>query len=79
MPPIIESNKALHGLPKTSQYFQEFLSKGFLKLRFVRKISDQQLFVRRRKGSIFYLSAHSDHYLVVACTKDSHLNCRVRE
>jgi len=27
MPPIIELNKALYGLPKASQYFEEFLSK----------------------------------------------------
>ena len=26
MPPIVELNKALYGLPKASQYFEEFLS-----------------------------------------------------
>jgi hypothetical protein len=41
MPPIVELNKALYGLPKATQYFEEFLSKELLKLGFVRTVSDQ--------------------------------------
>ena len=48
MPPIVELNKALYGLPKASQYVEEFLSKALWKLGFVRTVSDQQLFVLRK-------------------------------
>jgi len=78
MPPIVELNKALYGLPKASQYFEEFLSNELLKIGFVRTISDQQLFVLRRHGALCYLSTHVDD-LFVACTKGSQLNDWVRE
>jgi len=78
MPPIVELHKTLYGLPRVSQYFEEFLSTELLKLGFVRTISDQQLFVLRRNGSLCYLSTHVDD-LFVACTKGSQLNDWVRE
>jgi len=77
MPPIVELHKALYGLPKAPQYFEEFLSRELLKLGFVWTISDQQLFVLRRNGSLCYLSRHVDD-LFVACTKGSQLNDWVR-
>ena len=45
---------------------------------FVRTVSDQQLFVFRKDGSICYLSIHVDDFFV-ACTKGSKLNDWVRE
>jgi len=78
MPPIVELNKALYGLPKASQYFEEFLSQALLKIGFVRNVSDQQLFVLRNDTAICYVSTHVDD-LFVTCTKGSKLNDWVRE
>jgi len=63
LPPIVELNEALHGLPNASQYFEEFLSTELLKLGFVHTISDQQLFVLRRYSVICYLSTSVDDFL----------------
>jgi len=74
MLPIVEVYNALYGLPKASQYFENFLSKELFKLKFVYTISDQQLFVLRRNFAICYLSTHVDNLFV-----RSHLNDWVRE
>ena len=68
MPPIVALHKALYRLSKASQYFEEFLFKELLKLEFFRTVSDQQLFVLRKDGAIYYLSTHVDD-LFVACSK----------
>jgi hypothetical protein len=79
MPPIVELLKSIYGLPKASQYFEEFLSDQLLKLGFKRTISDKQLFILKRDdGSICYASTHVDD-IFLACTKDSGLNDWVRE
>jgi hypothetical protein len=78
MPPIAELNKALYGLPKASQYFEEFLSQALWKLGFVRTFSDQQSFVLRKDTAICYVSTHVDD-LFVTCTKGSKLNDWVRD
>ena len=64
MPPIVESHKALYGLPKASHYFEEFLSNELLKIGFVRTISDQQLVVLYRNGALCYLFTHVDDVFV---------------
>jgi len=40
MPPIVELHKALYGLSKAFQYFEEFLSKELLELGFVQTVFD---------------------------------------
>ena len=77
MPPVVELHKAIYGLPKASQYFEEFLSAQLIKLGFVRTVSDKQLFVLRRDGNICYLSTHVDD-LFVACTPSSGLHTWVQ-
>jgi len=79
MPPIVELLKSIYGLPKASQYFEEYLSDKLLNLGFKRTISDKQLFILKRDdGSICYASTHVDD-IFLACTKDSGLNDWVRD
>ena len=79
MPPVVELLKSIYGLPKASQYFEEYLSVHLLQLGFKRTISDKQLFIFRRPDhSICYLSTHVDD-IFLACTKDSGINDWVRE
>ena len=79
MPPIVKLLKSIYGLPKASQYFEEYLSAQLIKLGFKRTISDKQLFIFRRPDNcICYLSIHVDD-IFLACTKDSGLNDWVRE
>ena len=61
MPPVVELLKSIYGLPKASQYFEEYLSVHLLQLGFKRTISDKQLFIFLRPDhSICYLSTHVD-------------------
>ena len=79
MPPVVELLKSIYGLPKASQYFEDYLSTHLLQLGFKRTISDKQLFLLRRPDhSICYLSTHVDD-IFLACTKDSGLNDWVRD
>ena len=79
MPAIVELLKSIYGLPKASQYFEEYLSEHLLKIGFKRTISDKQLFMLRDdNGNICYLSTHVDD-IFLASTKDSGLNDWVRE
>jgi hypothetical protein len=73
MPLIVELIKSLYGLPKASQYFEEFLANELLRLGFKRTISDQQLFFLEKDGAICYISTHVDD-IFLACTKNSDLN-----
>jgi len=73
MPAIVELIKSLYGLPKASQYFEEFLANELIKLGFKRTISDQQLFILEKDGKICYASTHVDD-IFLASSKDSGLN-----
>ena len=73
MPRIVELLKSLYGLPKASQYFEEFLSNELLRIGFQRTISDKQLFILEKDNAICYISTHVDD-IFLACTKDSGLN-----
>jgi hypothetical protein len=73
MPAIVQLIKSLYGLPKASQYFEEFLANELFKLGFKRTISDQQLFILEKDGNICYVSTHVDD-IFLASTKDSGLN-----
>ena len=77
MPPVVELNKAIYGLRKASQYFEELLSTQLLKLGFVRTVFDKQLFVLRRDSNICYLSTHVGD-LFVASTRKSELHTLVQ-
>ena len=68
MPPVVELNKAIYGLPKSTQYFdqyfEEFLSTQLLKLEFVRTVSDKKLFVLLQDDNICYISTYVDDLFV---------------
>jgi len=78
MPAIVQLIKSLYGLPKASQYFEEFLANELFKLGFKRTISDQQLFILEKDDNICYASTHVDD-IFLASTKDSGLNDWVHE
>ena len=66
MPPIVQLQKCLYGLPQASKYFDEHLSARLLSIGFVRFISDAEVFTLSRNGEQVILLKHVDDCLLAA-------------
>ena len=71
MPPIVQLQKCLYGLPQASKYFDEHLSTRLLSNGFVRCISDSEVFTLSRGLEQVILLKHVDDCLLAATIKSN--------
>jgi hypothetical protein len=66
LPPIVQLQKSIYGLPQASKYFDEHLSNNLDNMGFCRCISDPQIFILEKDGQKAFLLKHVVDCLVAS-------------